>query len=209
MEQIKDGRNLISGEKAVGVTHPSQENSFPAHPFVVERQQQVLRETALVAEGDGAGSRKVLEAIATSFDPTHADNAPRSSSDSSTNPDCPAAATPPNLADCCPSDDDDSDAMSEKDWKPCDVEALQWVQRQMVDGSSPQELLCQLLPNADIPDDMEPGHLWHMIVQLLTEPPKRKKLAQYNTLEDAVALVKKSSRILVITGAGVQTNCVL
>ncbi|KXT12480.1 hypothetical protein AC579_7361 [Pseudocercospora musae] len=35
---------------------------------------------------------------------------------------------------------------------------------------------------------------------------KREKLSQYNTLEDAAALLQKSSKILVITGAGISTS---
>ena len=35
------------------------------------------------------------------------------------------------------------------------------------------------------------------------ELEKRAKLPQYNTIEDAVALLKKSRNIIVLTGAGV------
>lgn len=46
--------------------------------------------------------------------------------------------------------------------------------------------------------------LWKLILQLLSEPPPRPKLPQFNSLQDAVDLIKASSKILVLTGAGVR-----
>lgn len=43
-------------------------------------------------------------------------------------------------------------------------------------------------------------------LRFLTEPPKRKKLPQYNTLSDAVELIAKSKNIIVLSGAGISTS---
>ena len=38
---------------------------------------------------------------------------------------------------------------------------------------------------------------------MLSEPPRRTKLTQVNTFDDVIRLIKSSSKILVLTGAGV------
>jgi len=40
----------------------------------------------------------------------------------------------------------------------------------------------------------------------MIEPPQRKKLPQYNSIEDAVELITKSKKILVLSGAGISTS---
>jgi len=49
--------------------------------------------------------------------------------------------------------------------------------------------------------------LFQIVVNLLTEIPRRKKLPDINTVEDVVGLIRRSSRILVLTGAGVSVSC--
>lgn len=44
-------------------------------------------------------------------------------------------------------------------------------------------------------------------MNLISEPPKRKKLPHVNNLEDVVSLVQRSKKIVVLTGAGVSTSC--
>lgn len=36
---------------------------------------------------------------------------------------------------------------------------------------------------------------------------RRQKLKQYNTVEDAVELLRNAKRIMVLTGAGISTSC--
>lgn len=42
---------------------------------------------------------------------------------------------------------------------------------------------------------------------MMSEPPKRQKLPNINTINDVVELIKKSKNIIVLTGAGVSVSC--
>ena len=42
---------------------------------------------------------------------------------------------------------------------------------------------------------------------MVAEPPRRKKLPDINTLSDVVELIRKSQKIIVLTGAGVSVSC--
>merc|ERR1719461_514095 len=42
---------------------------------------------------------------------------------------------------------------------------------------------------------------------MVSEPPRRKKLPEINTLTDVVELIRKSQKIVVLTGAGVSVSC--
>lgn len=58
--------------------------------------------------------------------------------------------------------------------------------------------------NASIPEEFDDIFLWKLVVSMVTEPPPRKKLTQYNTIDDAVELLKTCNKIMVLTGAGVR-----
>lgn len=113
-----------------------------------------------------------------------------------------------------PREDDDSDScssdvsgLSGEDWKP-NCGPVRWVQTQIEKGSlTPREILEQLLPNASIPADCDNVTLWRLIVSMLSQPPKRKRLSHVNTLDDVVSLIRRSQRIIVLTGAGVSVSC--
>lgn len=101
----------------------------------------------------------------------------------------------------------DVNCLSGTNWKPNPVTGLNnWVPRRMCDGSSPREILNHMLPNSQIPEHLDEVFLWQIIFNLSNEPPCRKKLAEYNTLADAVNVIKKSKNIIVLTGAGVSTS---
>lgn len=53
-----------------------------------------------------------------------------------------------------------------------------------------------------LPPDLDDMTLWQIIINI-SDPPKRKKRKDINTLEDVVRLLQESKRILVLTGAGV------
>ena len=42
---------------------------------------------------------------------------------------------------------------------------------------------------------------------MVSEPPRRKKLPEVNTLADVVELIRKSQKIIILTGAGVSVSC--
>jgi NAD-dependent deacetylase sirtuin 1 len=98
--------------------------------------------------------------------------------------------------------------LSGSDWKPT-AGPFSWVQRQMMSGTDPRELLKEILGDVDavIPDHLDQITLWKIILNMVSEPPRRKKLANVNTLQDVVELIKNSKKIIILTGAGVSVSC--
>ena len=71
-------------------------------------------------------------------------------------------------------------------------------------GVKPRNVLKDLIPSdVVIPEDVDDFTIWKIIVNIMSEPPRRKKLANYNSMEDVIHLLKTSKRIMVLTGAGV------
>ncbi|KAA0195351.1 hypothetical protein HAZT_HAZT006543, partial [Hyalella azteca] len=60
---------------------------------------------------------------------------------------------------------------------------------------------------SDIPDHVSDEMIWRLLLNVLTEGPRRERLRYLNTLDDAVRLIKTSRRIIVLTGAGVSVSC--
>jgi NAD-dependent deacetylase sirtuin 1 len=97
--------------------------------------------------------------------------------------------------------------MSGRDWKP-HAGPMSWIHRQMCQNVDPRSILAQLLPmNSCIPTDIEDICLWKLIIDILTEPPRRRRLRHINTLEDVRRLIRCSSKIMIVTGAGVSVSC--
>lgn len=76
----------------------------------------------------------------------------------------------------------------------------------MLEGMDPRHILRQLVPDVSIDNNVDDSVVWQIIVNLLTEPPLRSKLPEYNTLDDAVRLLRTCSKIIVLTGAGVRSD---
>ena len=105
------------------------------------------------------------------------------------------------------SDVSEISGLSGANWKS-EAGPFSWVQSQMVQGRDPRHLLQDMLSSdVDIPDDLDQMTLWRIILNLLTEPERRKKLEHVNTIEDVVGLISKSKNIIVLTGAGVSVSC--
>ncbi|XP_076175109.1 sirtuin 1 [Ptiloglossa arizonensis] len=86
--------------------------------------------------------------------------------------------------------------------------ASSWVQKQMLIGADPRDLLHHLLMDStQIPEQVDDLTLWKIIVNVMSEPPRRQKLRHINTLSDVVRLIRNSKRIIVLTGAGVSVSC--
>merc|ERR1711988_1356518 len=98
--------------------------------------------------------------------------------------------------------------LSGSDWKPT-AGPFSCVQRQMMSGTDPRELLKEILGDVDavIPDHLDQITLWKIILNMVSEPPRRKKLANVNTLQDVVELIRNSKKIIILTGAGVSVSC--
>ncbi|XP_033644002.1 NAD-dependent protein deacetylase sirtuin-1-like [Asterias rubens] len=87
-----------------------------------------------------------------------------------------------------------------------------WLHRQMMSGVHPRSILSKLIPNmsASLPQDLDEFEVWSIIADyfnMLREPPRRKKLQDVNSFEDALNLLRSSKRIMVLTGAGVSVSC--
>ena len=111
-------------------------------------------------------------------------------------------------------DDDDDDSlsglsdMSGQDWKPDMSSKLTWLHAAMRRGENPRDILETLLPSgSEIPDSLDNMTMWKILFNLLSEPPRRQKLENVNTLEHCVDLIKNSSNIIILTGAGVSVSC--
>lgn len=107
-------------------------------------------------------------------------------------------------------DDDDDDRTCPSPsyaWKPINSRSINIVESMLADGINTRQILEHLLPDArQLPTNIDDACLLHIIAQLISEPPKREKLSQYNTFTDAIELLKCSEKIIVLTGAGVSVS---
>nr|XP_056705961.1 NAD-dependent protein deacetylase sirtuin-1 [Euleptes europaea] len=74
-------------------------------------------------------------------------------------------------------------------------------------GTDPRAILKDLLPETIPPPELDDMTLWQIVINILSEPPKRKKRKDINTMEDAVKLLQECKKIIVLTGAGVSVSC--
>ncbi|TMS04813.1 NAD-dependent protein deacetylase sirtuin-1 [Larimichthys crocea] len=103
-------------------------------------------------------------------------------------------------------EDDRSSHASSSDWTPQpQIGSYSFIQ-QHIRETDPRTILRDLLPETVLPPDLDDMTLWQIIINI-SEPPKRKKRKDINTLEDVVRLLHESKRILVLTGAGVSVSC--
>lgn len=72
-------------------------------------------------------------------------------------------------------------------------------------GTPVRQIIHQMNPNFYI-GNMSDEYLWKIILEAMEEPVGRKKNPRFNTIEDAVELIKKSQKIMVISGAGISTS---
>nr|QKG31872.1 NAD-dependent deacetylase sirtuin-1 [Sparus aurata] len=112
------------------------------------------------------------------------------------------AVTPDHITE----EDDRSSHASSSDWTPQpQIGSYSFIQ-QHIRETDPRTILRDLLPETVLPPDLDDMTLWQIIINI-SEPPKRKKRKDINTLEDVVRLLQESKRILVLTGAGVSVSC--
>ena len=70
---------------------------------------------------------------------------------------------------------------------------------------NPRAVLEHLLPGVSFPSHITEQDMLRMIMEMLSEPPRRQKLPYFNTLDDVLSLLQTRKRILVVTGAGVRS----
>ncbi|XP_038677745.1 NAD-dependent protein deacetylase sirtuin-1 isoform X1 [Scyliorhinus canicula] len=117
----------------------------------------------------------------------------------------------PNGIRSCESDEDDKTShASSSDWTPrtrIGTGPYSFVQQHLMLGTDPRSILKDLLRGNSPPPDLDDMTLWQIVLNILSEPPKRKKRKDINTLEDVVRILKESKKIMVLTGAGVSVSC--
>lgn len=86
---------------------------------------------------------------------------------------------------------------------PLDIGPYSFVQQHLMIGTDPRTILKDLLPETIPPPELDDMTLWQIVINILSEPPKRKKRKDINTIEDAVKLLQECKKIIVLTGAGV------
>ncbi|XP_060781322.1 NAD-dependent protein deacetylase sirtuin-1 isoform X3 [Neoarius graeffei] len=104
-------------------------------------------------------------------------------------------------------DDDCSSHASSSDWtpQPC-IGSYRFIQQQIMRETDPRTILNDLLPETAIPPDLDDMTLWQIVINI-SEPPKRRKRKDINTIEDVIRLLNDCKKILVLTGAGVSVSC--
>ncbi|MEJ1288179.1 sirtuin 1 [Cricetulus griseus] len=109
----------------------------------------------------------------------------------------------------CESDEDDRTShASSSDWTPRPrIGPYTFVQQHLMIGTDPRTILKDLLPETIPPPELDDMTLWQIVINILSEPPKRKKRKDINTIEDAVKLLQECKKIIVLTGAGVSVSC--
>ncbi|KAG5266482.1 hypothetical protein AALO_G00232590 [Alosa alosa] len=104
-------------------------------------------------------------------------------------------------------DDDRSSHASSSDWTPRpQIGSYSFIQQHIMMETDPRTILRDLLPDTVLPPDLDDMTLWQIIINI-SEPPKRKKRKDINTLDDVVRLLQESKKVLVLTGAGVSVSC--
>lgn len=85
---------------------------------------------------------------------------------------------------------------------------VMWVQKQIEGGVNPMSVLVNILPpNVALPEGLSDLTLWRIVIEILSDVPKRTKLPHINTLHDVVSLLKSCHNIMVVSGAGISVSC--
>ncbi|XP_013066910.2 NAD-dependent protein deacetylase sirtuin-1-like isoform X2 [Biomphalaria glabrata] len=184
-----------------------------AHPLPPQMSETMISSDSS-EEAAKASSRSATAESCTST--TQVNETSQSSRASDGHDEGPGSASALAVKNQCISNEADNDNTSEisdfsdlsqESWQPVQG-PIAWVQEQMRKGQSPHKILEDLVPSGTvIPEGLDPIMLWKIIISIVSEPPKRKKLTDINTLDDVLRLLRNSKKIMVLTGAGVSVSC--
>ena len=88
------------------------------------------------------------------------------------------------------------------------VNPVVWVHEQIENGINPMSVLINILPpNVALPEGLSDLTLWRIVIEILSDMPKRTKLPHINTLHDVISLLKSCRNIVVVSGAGISVSC--
>jgi NAD-dependent deacetylase sirtuin 1 len=78
-------------------------------------------------------------------------------------------------------------------------------------AGNPRELLTHMIPSyVQIPDTLDNFDICRLIFQMVASEenlPRRKRLLNINSIDNVVSLIKKSNKIMILTGAGCSVSC--
>ena len=80
-----------------------------------------------------------------------------------------------------------------------------WFDEQIRSGVDMHRLLSRFLPT--LAPDLPPSAIFEILMDLFLPVRERQPLEQFQTLDDAVQLIRSSRNILVLTGAGISVSC--
>ncbi|VDL98664.1 unnamed protein product [Schistocephalus solidus] len=104
-------------------------------------------------------------------------------------------------------DSDDEDDDGEGQWRSVS-EPLNRLNALISAGyDNPRLLLTRIFGMDESILPTNSSSLWGIIYNILSDPTPRRRLKQYSTLDSVVKLINSSSRILVLTGAGISVSC--
>ena len=99
----------------------------------------------------------------------------------------------------------ESDAASDDEHDfPMDL-TFDWLDEQMRAGVDLRPMLCRILPG--LPEDISQSTMYEILMNLFLPIRRRQVLDQYQTLDDAVELIRTRKNIIVLTGAGISVSC--
>lgn len=71
----------------------------------------------------------------------------------------------------------------------------------MAAGINPRDVLSNILgADARIPAQIDEPTLWRLVLNMISEPKCRKRLPHIGTFSDVISLLRKCSKIIVLTG---------
>ncbi|KAF8370695.1 sir-2.1 [Pristionchus pacificus] len=120
--------------------------------------------------------------------------------------------SPPSKVEIREESDDEEESSSRhgsEKWMPQDDNSRKAMHAMMMynNGFQPKKILSVLFPHVETNPFLSESAALKLIRDIVDKPPKRIKLINYNTFQDAVELFRKSKRILMLTGAGVSVSC--
>ncbi|CAF4815137.1 unnamed protein product, partial [Rotaria magnacalcarata] len=98
----------------------------------------------------------------------------------------------------------EDDSETDDETVPMNI-TFHWLDEQMRAGVDLRPLLSRILPG--LPNDVSQSSLFQLLMDIFLPVQQRQPLEQYKTLDDAVELIRKSKKILVLTGAGISVSC--
>ncbi|KAL6486795.1 hypothetical protein MHYP_G00034210 [Metynnis hypsauchen] len=199
--------DIIQDERRPGGAEPGESGEAAALPRPADGESEAaaaVGEAAASESGENNNGPQISESIGRASNPETPVSAPVAELSGEV-----VDAAHPNgfYSPSFDEDDDCSSNASSSDWTPQpQIGSYRFIRQHIMRGTDPRTILKDLLPETVLPPDLDDMTMWQIIINI-SEPPKRKKRKDVNTLEDVVRLLNDGRKILVLTGAGVSVSC--